>query len=131
MDRNPRILIVEDEPSIRTLARLVVEHCNDWEAVEVPSGQEAIDAWQKGVFDLILMDVRMPVMSGITAARTIRAAEGGKHVPILAFTGLTGAETREACFAAGFDAFLSKPVSIEDLIGAIERYLPKDHHCRQ
>jgi signal transduction histidine kinase/DNA-binding response OmpR family regulator len=86
------------------------------------NGLEALEQWRQGEFDLILMDVQMPEMNGLQAARQIREEEAiGAHVPIIAMTASAMSEDRDRCLAAGMDDFISKPVSykvIEQVIAA-------------
>jgi signal transduction histidine kinase/CheY-like chemotaxis protein len=86
------------------------------------NGQEALEHWRKGDFDLILMDVQMPVMTGLQATKQIRQEEAtGAHVPIVAMTASAMSEDRDRCLTAGMDDFISKPVSykgIEQVITA-------------
>ena len=79
-------------------------------------GQQAILALEKGAFDVILMDMQMPVMDGITTTKVIRnrKSEWGEPV-IIAMTANAFSADREACLAAGMNDFLSKPVRIQDL----------------
>jgi signal transduction histidine kinase/ActR/RegA family two-component response regulator len=84
------------------------------------NGLEALEQWRQNDFDLILMDVQMPEMSGLQAAAQIRKEEAiGAHVPIVAMTASAMSEDRDRCLAAGMDDFISKPVSykvIEQMI---------------
>jgi signal transduction histidine kinase/DNA-binding response OmpR family regulator len=86
------------------------------------NGLEALMQWRQGDFDLILMDVQMPEMTGLQATKQIRWEETiGAHVPIVAMTASAMSEDRDRCLAAGMDDFISKPVSykaIEDMITA-------------
>ena len=89
----------------------------------VPSGAAAVDSWLAAhaagtPYDLMLMDVHMPGIDGLEAARRIRAAEAGmpeRHTPIIALTANAFAEDRDACLAAGMDGFLVKPLTRERL----------------
>jgi CheY-like chemotaxis protein len=84
------------------------------------NGLEALEQWRQGDFDLILMDVQMPEMTGLQATMQIRGEEGvGARVPIVAMTASAMSEERDRCLAAGMDDFISKPVSykvIEEMI---------------
>jgi two-component system, sensor histidine kinase and response regulator len=100
--------------------------------VVVNNGREAVERYESGRFDLILMDVQMPVMGGIEAAQAIRVREqrrtfvfagGWQHTPIIALTAHAMAGDREACLAAGMDDYLTKPLRRDDLHAAIERAL--------
>ena len=86
------------------------------------NGLEALEQWRQGDFDLILMDVQMPEMTGLQATMQIRREEAaGAHVPIVAMTASAMSEERDRCLAAGMDDFISKPVSykvIEEMITA-------------
>jgi signal transduction histidine kinase/CheY-like chemotaxis protein len=86
------------------------------------NGLEALEQWRQGDFDLILMDVQMPEMTGLQATIQIRQEEAsGAHVPIVAMTASAMSEERDRCLAAGMDDFISKPVSykvIEEMITA-------------
>jgi signal transduction histidine kinase/CheY-like chemotaxis protein len=86
------------------------------------NGLEAVEQWRQSDFDLILMDVQMPGMTGLQATTQIRQEEAtGAHVPIVAMTASAMSEDRDRCLSAGMDAFISKPVSykaIEQVITA-------------
>ncbi len=86
------------------------------------NGLEALEQWRKSHFDLILMDVQMPEMTGLEATKQIRREEViGTHIPIVAMTASAMSEDRDHCLAAGMDDFISKPVSskvIKDIITA-------------
>jgi len=84
---------------------------------------EALAAWQRELFDLILMDVQMPEMDGFEGTRRIRAIEQstGAHVPIVAMTARAMSGDRERCIAAGMDDYVSKPVRMPELMAAIGR----------
>ncbi len=114
-----RILLTEDNLTNQKLALLMLEQMGY--KVEVSNnGQEAIDLLKKGTFDLVFMDVQMPVMDGLEATRHIRqkfSAESQPH--IIAMTANAMKEDREACLAAGMDNYLSKPLQIDDLQKAL------------
>jgi len=115
-----RVLLVEDNPINALLARTlltregcVVEHAT--------SGEEALTAVQAGVFDLIVMDMRMPGLSGEETARRLRAA--GVGAPIVALTANAFEDDRHACLAAGMNDFLVKPLSPDALRAALTRWV--------
>jgi CheY-like chemotaxis protein len=88
----------------------------------VPDGAAALRRAQDGGFDLVLMDLQMPVMDGETAARQIRALPGAAgRVPIVAMTANARVEDREACLRAGMDDYVVKPVERDALVRAIAR----------
>lgn len=121
--RPPRVLVVDDHPANREVARLMLAAVG-CEVVEAADGDEAIDIAGAQAFDLILMDVRMPRVDGLTATRAIRALAGpGARVPILAVTADAMPEDAARCIAAGMDAHLAKPISHHALYAAMERLL--------
>jgi len=92
----------------------------------VPDGKEAVEAWRTGSYDLILMDIQMPVMDGITAAKTIRDAEkaaGRRRTPIVALTANALTHQVEEYLAVGMDAHVAKPIEIAKLYDAISAVL--------
>ncbi len=116
-----RVLLVEDNPVNQKVARdLLTRRGHLVELAQ--NGQEAVAAVGQAAFDVVLMDIHMPVMDGLAATRAIRAREcsGGTHVPIIAMTAGATTEDREQCFAAGMDAFVSKPFRAADLNRAVE-----------
>ncbi|CAN5142353.1 MASE1 domain-containing protein [soil metagenome] len=116
----PRVLVVDDHPANREVARLMLAAVG-CEVAEACDGDEAIDMAATQVFDLILMDVRMPRVDGLAATRAIRAT--GSTVPILAVTADAMPEDAARCLAAGMDAHLAKPISHHALYAAMERLL--------
>ncbi len=111
----PRVLLVEDSASNRTVAAAVLK--NDVaELVFAENGQQAIALCDEEAFDLILMDMAMPVMDGLEATRRIRAEAGvNQTTPIIAMTANAFEDDKQACFDAGMDDFLSKPLEIDKL----------------
>ena len=88
----------------------------------VGNGRLAVERAAQEPFDLIVMDVQMPEVSGLEATAAIRQAERhtGRHIPIVALTARAMADDREQCLAAGMDAYVSKPVRAEELFSAID-----------
>jgi signal transduction histidine kinase/CheY-like chemotaxis protein len=123
-----RVLVVEDHPMNRLLVQnmlakmgLTVEIAED--------GRQALDRLVgEQTFDLVLMDLQMPVMDGLAATAEIRRREAeagvGRHLPVIALTANAYDETREQCLQVGFDDFLSKPVAMQQLHEALQRWLP-------
>lgn len=117
------ILLAEDNIVNRELvSRLLAREGYTVEVVE--NGQKALDALETpGQFDLVLMDVRMPEVSGLEATRVIRQSErtSGAHIPILALTASDLDEDRQRCLEAGMDDYISKPVRANELLAIVER----------
>jgi CheY-like chemotaxis protein len=118
-----RVLLAEDNEinqriTLRLLQKLGLS------ADAVVNGREAVEAIAKKNYDLILMDCQMPVMDGFEATAVIRNREGsGRHTPICALTANAMAGDRERCLAGGMDDYISKPVSLDKLQVAIERWI--------
>ena len=95
------------------------------EVTVAPDGQAAVDAYRRQPFDLILMDVQMPVLSGYDATRAIRQIEQttGTHIPIVAMTARAMKGDRERCLEAGMDDYLSKPIHGKRVMEVIRRAL--------
>ncbi len=120
--RRLRILAAEDNATNQKVLQAVLEPL-DVNLRIVADGREAVDAWRTGGFDLILMDIQMPVMDGVEAARAIRAAEVSERLPrtpILALTANALVHQVEAYLAAGMDGHVSKPIELKRLYDAIE-----------
>jgi PAS domain S-box-containing protein len=116
-----RVLVAEDNPTNQKLVSALLEQQGHTVAI-VSNGRVAVERATQEPFDLILMDVQMPEMSGLEAAMAIREAERGtgRHVAIVALTARAMAGDREQCLAAGMDAYVSKPVRSDELLSAIE-----------
>ena len=91
------------------------------EVVQVDNGADAVRVASEGAFDLILMDLQMPVMDGLEATRQIRADERNRHVPIVALAANVTSGDLERCRAAGMDDFLVKPIDLDVLLATVER----------
>jgi PAS domain S-box-containing protein len=119
-----RLLLVEDNPVNQVVAKGILEHAGA--TVDVAdNGQIAVDLLRAngGAYDLVLMDVQMPVMDGFSATRLIRH-ELRLAVPILAMTAGVLEYEREQCIAAGMNDFIGKPIDVEQLLETILRHLP-------
>ena len=116
-----RILIAEDNPVNQLVARRMLERQGHL-VVLACSGAESIDLYQKGEFDLVLMDVQMPGMDGLEATRVIRGIQNrtGRFTPVLALTAHAGPDYRDKCLEAGMDGYLSKPIDVGAMTEAIQ-----------
>jgi CheY-like chemotaxis protein len=127
-DRNRlRLLLAEDNPVNRTMIERMLEKRGHWvRAVE--NGRQVLTALEAEAFDLILMDVQMPVLDGFEATAAIREQElgTGRHIPILALTAHAMKGDRERCLQKGMDGYASKPIQSQELFAAIETLVPSD-----
>ncbi len=115
-----RILLAEDNAVNRKLVLRMLSKLG-YEADTAANGVEAVTAVERQPYDLVLMDVQMPEMDGLEAARRIRAKSNGWAQPaIIAVSANALSEDRETCIQAGMDGFISKPVKVEALIGALK-----------
>ena len=123
-DRTLRILLAEDNVVNQKVAVSLLSRLGH-EVTVAPDGQVAIDAYRRQTFDLILMDVQMPVLSGYDATRAIREIEQttGTHIPIVAMTARAMKGDRESCLDAGMDDYMSKPIQGKLLMEVIRRAL--------
>ncbi|WP_348697988.1 response regulator [Duganella fentianensis] len=122
-----RLLLAEDNLINQAVAKGILEQAGAQVTV-ASNGEEALALLRAGQqFDLVLMDVQMPLMDGYTATRAIRG-ELHLSLPVLAMTAGVMASEREQCVAAGMDDFIGKPVDVEQMIATIVRHLPADRN---
>jgi CheY-like chemotaxis protein len=119
---NIHVLLAEDEPINQEVASMLIEDIN-WTIDVANNGQEALALAQQNHYDLILMDMQMPVMGGLEATRQIRAIEKLRAIPIIAMTANAFIEDRNACLDAGMNDFVTKPVMPELLYETMHRWL--------
>ncbi len=115
-----RILVAEDNPvNQRVVVRMLEKMGHSAEIA--CNGQEALSTLQSSTFDLVLMDVQMPQMDGLTASRKIREEEKqtGAHIPIIAMTAHAMKGDKERCLEAGMDGYMSKPVNSQQIADTI------------
>ncbi|SKA72096.1 Signal transduction histidine kinase [Paucidesulfovibrio gracilis DSM 16080] len=120
------VLVAEDNPVNVKVVSLLLEKMG-CSPVVVDNGQAALDTLARQSFDIVLMDVEMPGMDGLEATRRIRQGVPGetpRDVPIIALTAHTTDEIKRACFQAGMDDFLPKPVRLTDLTEIMKRFRP-------
>jgi signal transduction histidine kinase/DNA-binding NarL/FixJ family response regulator len=119
--RSLRVLVADDVAANRMVARAMLAAAGH-RVDSAADGAEALAAVEREAYDVVLMDVQMPVMDGLEATRRIRLLDGGRgRVPILAVTASALPEQVEACHAAGMDGHLPKPIDRESLLSAIGR----------
>ena len=120
-----RLLVVDDHPTNLKVVEIILAGAG-MAVTTATNGEEALSRWAEAPFDLILMDMQMPVMDGVTAVRTLRAreeAEGRPRTPVIMLTANASPEHVRAGAAAGADGHLTKPISPSSLISSIDAAL--------
>lgn len=118
-----RILLAEDNRINALLAKSLLER-NGCDVVAVANGAEAVEAVKNAPYDIVFMDVHMPIMDGLDATRAIRALGGNFNtLPIIALTAAAMEEDRRVCISAGMDDFITKPLEIGALEGILAKWL--------
>ena len=116
------VLVVDDHPVNRQVASMMLTSAG-FEVECVEDGVKALEAVRRRTFDVVFMDLHMPVMDGLAACRAIRALDGPPgRTPVVAVTAAAATEDLDRCLAAGMDAHISKPVDQDSLLGAALKY---------
>jgi CheY-like chemotaxis protein len=122
-----RVLIAEDnEDNREMLSRRLVRR--GWSVIIAENGKQAVEMARAERPDLILMDIGMPLMSGLDATRTLRQDQDGASYRIIALTAHAMETTRQECMAVGCDGFATKPVDFPALLATIAAIVPEDLH---
>ncbi|MBI1355009.1 MAG: response regulator [Acidobacteria bacterium] len=120
-----RVLVAEDNPVNQMVASRMLARIGCTSTI-VNNGREAVEKALTGEFDVILMDCQMPEMDGFEASRTLRAALDGRRLPIVALTANAMQGDRERCLNAGMDDYLTKPMQLDTLAAALQRWTKPD-----
>jgi two-component system, cell cycle response regulator DivK len=118
------VLIVEDNEKNMKLARDVLQ-AKGYRTLEAVSGEEGVKLALEQKPDLVLMDIQLPGINGIEAFRRIRGNAGTQAIPVVALTASVTPTDRSAITAAGFDAFLGKPINLKEFIDTVKRLVEK------
>ena len=121
-----RLLAAEDNPTNQNVLRELLKIVSITPTI-VNNGAEALAAWRDGQWDLVLMDIQMPVMDGVTAVKAIRAleeAQGRTRTPIYAVTANAMDHQVSLYMHAGMDGHIAKPIAVRDLFDLLSRVKP-------
>jgi two-component system, cell cycle response regulator DivK len=116
------ILIIEDNEKNRKLVRDVLQ-VKGYRTIETETAEEGLKLASEQPLALILMDIQLPGMDGITALKQLKAEAKTKSIPVIAVTASAMTYNRQTMLAEGFDGYQSKPISVKDFLGEIERVL--------
>ena len=114
------VLIVEDNEKNMKLARDVLQ-ARGYQTLEAVTGEQGVRLALERKPDLVLMDIQLPGINGVEAFRRIRADAATAHIPVAAVTASVTPTDRSEITAAGFDAFLSKPINLKEFLDAVKR----------
>jgi two-component system cell cycle response regulator DivK len=118
------VLIVEDNDKNMKLARDVLQ-AKGYQTLEAITGEDGVKLARERKPDLVLMDIQLPGINGIEAFRQIRGDANTSRIPVVALTASVTPTDRTAIAAAGFDAFLSKPINLKEFLDTVKRMVEK------
>ena len=122
--KKPLILVVEDEPAVRELLVNAFEFSN-FDVIEAGNGAEGVEEAKKNMPDLIVMDVRMPIMTGFEACQIIKADESTKNIPVVFLSAYGQDAEVNTGLSLGAEEYLIKPFEVSNLIGLIRNVLSR------
>lgn len=125
-DNFGHILIVDDNEINQQVMTKILQK-SGYKVSKAINGKEAVDSFEEGKYDLILMDCHMPIMNGLDASMSIRKLENKKHVPIIALTADVVKGAKEKCLNFGMDDYLTKPIAKDKVLKVISRYINQSH----
>jgi len=121
---NERILIVEDNEKNRKLVRDTLR-VKGYETVEAETGEDGVRLAKEVRPALVLMDIQLPGIDGITALKQLREDAATRGIPVIAVTASVMAQDRQKIMAAGFDGYQGKPISVKELLATIRQVLDR------
>jgi len=121
MPENPKILIVDDNELNLKLCCAILK--NDYQIFTATSAEEGLESAKRILPDLILMDIQLPGMDGLTATRVIKNDNELKAIPVIALTSFAMVGDRQKALSAGCDEYLPKPIDIQGLKSTVARFL--------
>lgn len=119
----PNILVVEDSPTMRQLITFAMKRIPNSRVIEATDGVDALKKLSSEKIDLILADINMPVMDGLKLVSLVRSNASYQKIPIIIITTEGAKEDRERALAIGANAYLSKPIQIQELIKIVNSFI--------
>lgn len=119
------VLVVEDNERNRKLVRTILKF-RGFEVIECEDGTPSLELARLHKPALVLMDIQLPVMDGITALGRLRADPDTREIPVIAVTASVTPGERETVMSAGFNAYVGKPIDIEAFGALVDRFVPKE-----
>ena len=116
------VLIIEDNDKNMKLARDVLQN-KGYQTIEAVTGEDGVKLAVQRTPDLVLMDIQLPGINGIEAFRQIRADAKTAHIPVVALTASVTPTDRSQITAAGFDAFIGKPINLKEFVATVKRLI--------
>ena len=129
MNHQKTVLLAENNDDIRCLLRVALE-AEGYRVVEAGDGGEAVERARRERPDVVLLDLSMPGVDGLEAARRLRSCEETRGVPVIAVSANPAEDFREAALAAGCDCYVSKPIDFDLLESLLRRYCPATERAR-
>ena len=123
MADNKRVLVVEDSPAMRQLIRFALNKVEGLEVLEANDGVDGLSKLTGKKFDLLVVDINMPIMDGLKLIDMVRKNEEHKDVPILIITTESADEDRQRAMALGVDEYLTKPVQSQQIVESAKKLL--------
>ncbi len=120
-----KVLVVEDDKMSKILVHEILT-MNGYETIEARNGAEALRLVREEDPDLVLMDINLPGMDGVTATRLLKAGAGERNVPVLALTASSMEGDEEELKKSGFDGCVPKPIEVKKLVETVKRWLASD-----
>ena len=118
------VLIIEDNDKNMKLARDVLQN-KGYQTIEAVTGEEGVKLALQRRPDLVLMDIQLPGINGIEALKQIRADAKTAHIPVVALTASVTPTDRSQITAAGFDAFIGKPINLKEFVNTVKRLIER------
>src|SRR5262249_53947486 len=119
-----RVLLVEDNEFNQQVAQELLSEAAGIKVTVASNGQEALDRLEATPFDLVLLDIQMPVMNGYAVAERMRKSPRLARIPIIAMTANATTQDRERCLASGMDDYVTKPFVLSELLAALAKHAP-------